>query len=205
MQDLTANDIKTLNFIVQYQEENGYSPSLEDIKNAISTKSTRGAVLHLEKLKKFGYLERKNNSRRAIKILIKPDDLETILTRVPIVGEVKAGYGGIAEQMIDDYRDIPISLTGGRRDVFLLRVKGDSMTKADINPGDLLIVSPETNVKDGDIVIAFDPDNEEATVKRFKRMKEYMVLLPESHNPNYEPKIGSGFIIQGKVLNKFEE
>ena len=71
MQDLTVNDVKTLNFIVQYQEENGYSPSLEDIKNAISTKSTRGAVLHLEKLKKFGYLERKNNSRRAIKILIK--------------------------------------------------------------------------------------------------------------------------------------
>ncbi len=202
MNDLTNKDKETLNFIIQFQNRNGFSPSLNEIKNYIGTKSTRAVTLHLNKLNNLGYIKRDSNARRAIKILYQNPSAKEEEIKAPILGEVKAGYGGITEQNIEGHKLIPLSLTGGRRDVVLLKIRGESMNRAGFNHGDLAIIVPQSKAYDGDIVVAFDPDDETATLKRYKKLGGYVLLLPESDDPSYEPKVGSQFVIQGKVIGK---
>lgn len=202
MKDLRTKTRKVLDTINEFQETNGYSPTIAELKDILHNKSTRGIVMQLEKLKKLGYIQRDKNSRRAIKILIKPEKTEkTEMIQVPVVGEIRAGYNALAEQNIEEYKTIPLLLARGRRDAFILRVKGTSMLKAGINPGDLAIITPQNNANNGDIVVAFDPDDETATLKRFKRLQDYVMLLPESDDPTYQPRIGKQFIIQGKFID----
>ncbi|OGH16033.1 MAG: repressor LexA [Candidatus Levybacteria bacterium RIFCSPHIGHO2_02_FULL_40_18] len=202
MKDLTKKDQNTLRFIIQYQTSNGYSPSMREIKDAIGTKSTRGATLHLDKLNNLGYIKRNPNSRRAIKILLNPFEDKKKKIRVPIVAEVKAGYGGYTEENIQGYKEIPTGLTQGRKDVVLLKIRGESMSKAGFNNGDLAIVIPQNTAYNGDIVVVFDEEERDETIKRFKKLENYAILLPESYDQSYQPRIGTHFTIQGKVIGK---
>lgn len=206
MRYLPSKTEKVLQTIIQFQSKNGYSPSITELKTIIGNKSTRGIVLQLEKLQKLGYIQREKNSRRAIKILSKPIKVnkETMIN-VPVIGEIRAGYGALAEQNIEGYKKIPLLLAKGRKDVFILRVKGTSMLKAGINPGDLAIIAPQSTANNGDIVVAFDPDDETTTLKRFKRLQDYVMLLPETDDPAYQPRIGKQFAIQGKFIDLFRK
>jgi repressor LexA len=160
--------------------------------------------MQLEKLQRLGYLQRGKNSRRAIKILNKPEHINsTDTTKIPLVGEVKAGYNALAEANIEAYYNVPLNILHGRKDAFLLRVKGNSMLKAGFSPGDIVVVIPQTNPLNGDIVVAFNPNDDTATLKRYKKLDDYILLLPESDDPTYQPVVGREFIIQGKVINKF--
>ncbi len=202
MQYLASKTERVLQTIVQFQNKNGYSPSITELKTIMENKSTRGIVLQLDKLQKLGYIQREKNSRRAIKILRKPIKInKEIMINVPVIGEIKAGFGALADQNIEGYKKIPLLLAKGRRDVFILKVRGTSMLKAGINPGDLAIIAQQNSANNGDIVVAFDPDDETATLKRFKRLQDYVMLLPESDNPIYQPKIGKQFVIQGKFID----
>lgn len=201
MQDLKPKTKKVLDAITQFYHDNGFSPTIENLKEIAETKSTRGIVLQLDKLQNLGYIQRAKNSRRAIKLLIKPQKTYREIIKVPVVGEIKAGYNALAEQNIEGYKNIPLSVTRGRRDAFILRVKGTSMVKAGINPGDLAIIAPQSTANNGDIVVAFDPDDETATLKRFKRLQDYVMLLPESDDPEYKPRIGKQFVIQGRFID----
>jgi repressor LexA len=190
-------------FIYNYQKLKGYSPTLKEIKESINLKSLRGASLQLDKLEKLGYIQRKKNSRRAIEVLIEPVQKKTQdLVDIPLVGEIRAGAPLLAQENIEEYKKIPKYLLHGRNNTFLLRVKGDSMTKAGINSGDIVIIGQQNAAENGDIVAAFLPDEETATLKRFKKMQEYIVLLPESYNSEYKPIIGTNIMIQGKVIEK---
>lgn len=193
-----------LDFISSFQTQNGYSPSIPEIKEGSKINSIRGITLQLDKLQNLGYIQREKNSRRAIKILNKPEQIDSTETvKIPLVGEIKAGYNALAEENIEKYYDISLNLLHGRRDAFLLKVRGKSMLKAGFNPGDIVIVVPQPNPLNGDIVVALDPDGDTATLKRFKRLEDYILLLPESDDPQYQPKVGREFVIQGKVINKF--
>lgn len=190
-------------FIYNYQNLKGYSPTLKEIKESINLKSLRGASIQLEKLEKLGYIQRKKNSRRAIEILIEPQKQKSQdLVDVPLVGEIRAGVPLLAQENIEEYKKVPKYLLHGRSNSFLLRVKGDSMTKAGINTGDIVIIGQQNAAENGDIVAAFLPDEETATLKRFKKMQEYVVLLPESYNSEYKPIIEANVLIQGKVIEK---
>lgn len=190
-------------FIYSYQKLKGYSPTLKEIKESINLKSLRGASLQLDKLEKLGYIQRKKNSRRAIEVLIQPEEQKSQdLIDVPLVGEIRAGVPLLAQENIEEYKKIPKYLLHGRNNTFLLKVKGDSMTKAGINSGDIVIIGQQNAAENGDIVAAFLPDEETATLKRFKKMQEYIVLLPESYSPEYKPIIETNVLIQGKVIEK---
>lgn len=202
MNGLTENAQKTLNFLIQYQDKHGFSPSIAEIKNAIGTKSTRGAILQLEKLDKLGYIKRNPHFRRAITILIRPEIKVKETVHTPILGEVKAGYGGIIDDNVEGYKDVPLSLTHGRKDIVLVRIRGESMIRAGYFPGDLAIVIPQSVANDNDIVIVYDEEEETETIKRFKKLKSYAILLPETNDPDIKPKIGTHFRIQGKVIGK---
>lgn len=204
MQKITDKTLQVLNFIAAFQTQNGYSPSIPEICNGTKINSIRGVTLQLDKLQKFGFIQREKNSRRAIKILNKPEQINSSETiKIPLVGEIKAGYNALAQENIENYYNVPLGLLHGRRDAFLLRVNGRSMLKAGYNPGDIIIVAPQSNPLNGDIVVAFDPDDETATLKRFKKMDNFVLLLPESDDPRYQPKIGREFVIQGKVVGKY--
>lgn len=192
----------TLEFIINFQRDNGYSPSMEQIKSALNTKSTRSVALQLKKLTELKFIERKENQRRAIKILSKPPSINvTKKIKVPVLGDIKAGFNSFADQNLEGYMDIPLSLTDGRSDVFILKVKGESMLRAAIKPGDLIVVGPQSTALNGDIVVAYDPEDDTTTVKRFKKVQNYAVLIPESDSQEYKPKIGTQFLIQGKVIS----
>jgi len=196
----------TWEYIYNYQTHKGYSPSLDEIRQAVQLKSLRGTSLQLDKLEKLGYIQRKKNSRRAIEILIEPEKQKSQdLIEIPLVGEIKAGTPLLAQENIEEYKKIPKYLLHGRSNAFLLRVKGDSMTKAGIKPGDIVIIGQQNSAENGDIVAAFFPGEETATLKRFKKMQEYILLLPESYNPENKPIIETDVLIQGKLIEKLPE
>lgn len=202
MKELTENAKKVLTYISKFQSENGYSPSIPEIMRATGIQSNRGVSIQLDKLQNLGYIFRDKNSRRAIKILSIPDTVLNQMVKVPLVGSIHAGDPNIAEQHIDGYIDLSITEVNGRSDAFLLEVKGDSMTRAGYEEGDLVIVVPELRPKNGDVVVAYLPEDESATLKRFKQVDGYIALIPDSYNPKYQPIIGREFSIQGKVIGK---
>ncbi len=201
MSNLTDNAKKVFIFVSKFQLKNGYSPSIPEIMEATQIKSIRGVSIQLEKLQNLGYIHREKKARRAIKILLPPlpDDDKVSL---PLIGEIRAGTPTLAQENIEEYRDVAKSDIHGRTDAFLLRVRGDSMSKTGLKTGDIVIVAPQPVPNNGDIVVAFNPDEETATLKRFKKMDGYVVLLPESHNPEYKPIIAKEIMIQGKVIGK---
>lgn len=206
MKVLTEKTLAVLDFIIGFQDQHGYSPSISQIMSGTKSKSIRGISLQLEKLQVFGYIFRDKNSRRAITVLVKPGSSSAGQTqKIPLVGEIRAGVPSLAKENIEGYKEIPLSVLHGRKDAFLLRVKGESMLKAGFKPGDIVIVVPQPIPLNGDIVVAFNPDEETATLKRFKKMENFILLLPESDDPQYQPIIGRQFVIQGKVINKLPE
>lgn len=204
MSNLSDNAKKVFIFVSKFQLKNGYSPSIPEIMEATQIKSIRGVSIQLDKLQKLGYIHRDKQARRAIKILVPPLPDEDRIS-LPLVGEVKAGIPTLAQENIEEYREVAKSDLHGRSDAFLLRVNGDSMSKTGLNTGDIVIVIPQPVPNNGDIVVAFNPNEETATLKRFKKMDDYIVLLPESHNPEYKPIIAREVMIQGKVIGKLSE
>ncbi|MBN1168594.1 repressor LexA [Candidatus Woesebacteria bacterium] len=207
--ELNQNLIKTWHFIWNFQREHGYSPTLEQIREALNLKSKRGASIQLDKLEKLKIIDREKNARRAIKILAAPLDenlsYQDQQIKVPVLGEVIAGEPMFAEENIEGYANLSLADTKGRKSTFLLRIKGNSMNRAGFNPGDFALIIPQSTAENGDIVIAYEPENEEATIKKFKKVDDYVLLLPESNDPSYKPFIGDKFVIQGKVLGRFDQ
>ncbi len=187
-------------FLQNYQQKHGYAPSLPEIRDGTDIKSLRGVTIQLDKLVKSGLIFRNKNARRSIQIINKRKQI----ARIPLVGEIHAGEPILAEQNIEEYRDVPLELLHGRQDAFLLKVKGTSMNRAGYFPGDIVIVLPTQVANNGDIVVAFTPEENSATLKKFKMMDGYFLLIPQSDDPQYKPFIGKGFKIQGRVIGKLQ-
>lgn len=201
MTNLTDKAKNVFSYVSNFQTKNGYSPSIPEIMRATHIQSIRGVSLQLQKLQDLGYIHRDKQARRAIKILLPPLSNQEFVS-LPLVGEIRAGEPTLAQQNIEGYREVSTSDLHGRSDAFLLRVKGDSMSKAGLNTGDIVIVAPQPVPDDGDIVVAFNEHDDTATLKRFKKMNDYVILIPESHNSEYKPIIAREVMIQGKVIGK---
>lgn len=188
MNDLTGRQREVFNFLVTYVRENGYPPTIREIREAFHLKSNRGVVDHLRALERKGYIRRDKNSSRAIEILhasgygeeLSPIQRETLL--YPIAGGITAGRPTEALEAIEDTVALDCSLFREQGD-FLLRVDGDSMIDDHIVPGDLLIVKRTRRCENGDIVVALIDG--EATVKRFHRRGKKIQLKPA--NRKYKP------------------
>ncbi len=196
--DLSPRVVSVFQYIQSYISKNGYSPSLLEIMAGTDIKSLRGVTIQLDKLEEVGYIRRNKKIRRSIQIIDKQE--ETI--SIPLVGEVRAGEPVLAEQNILEYKNLPLSILQGRNDAYLLKIKGNSMNKAGYYPGDIAIVLPQSTATSGDIVIACNADENEATIKKFKMMDGYYILIPQSTDATYKPFIGNDFQIQGKVIGK---
>lgn len=202
---LTDRQQQILSFIEQYRDEVGFPPTLREIGKKFEISSTFGVKRHLDALVKKGYLNIESNASRGITILQNNDNYlrrTSTFTQVPIVGRVAAGTPINAVENYEGTIVIDPQFIKKSEDCFALKVRGDSMINAGIFEDDLLIVSPNEETINGDIVVAMLDD--EVTVKKLERKNSAIRLIPE--NDNYKPIEVSNrknFSIVGKVLGVF--
>lgn len=166
-------------------------PSVREICDVTNLKSTSTVHYHLNILEEKGFIERERGLNRCIKI----NGIEKN-SSIPLLGNVAAGYLTLAVEEIESYITVPEKLKRGR-DLFALRIKGESMIKAGIFDGDIVIVHRTPVAYNGEIVIALVGD--EATCKRFYKENNHFRLQPE--NDEFEPIIVDEVSILGKVIS----
>lgn len=181
MQGLTKRQAQTLDFIRHSIEERGYPPTLREIGEYMGIRSTNGVNDHLRALERKGYLRREDMKSRALKLVEEAasqkerSDDEDIL-EVQVLGRVAAGLPMLAEENVVDTVRIDRMLVRGGREVFGLRVTGDSMIEAGILSGDYIFVRKQSSAERGDIVVALIGD--EATVKYYFPERDYVRFQP---------------------------
>lgn len=187
---------KVLGFIEDYIGENGYAPSVRDICAELKIKSTATAYGYLKRLQDRGDLNTDTNKKRAISL----KNSSSPQTKVPLLGRVTAGYPIFAVQNYQGYYNLPASEFRGE-DMFMLEVSGDSMINADIHDGDKIIVRKQSSADNGEIVVALVDNLENATVKRFYKKEDKIVLHPENPDyPDFEYSPDQEVQILGKVI-----
>ena len=196
---ITDQQNETLEYIKEMILKKGYPPAVREICEAVHLKSTSSVHSHLESLEKNGYIRRDPTKPRTIEIL----DDDFALTRrevvnVPVIGTVAAGTPILAEQNIEDYLPIPAEMLPNK-EVFMLKVKGNSMIEAGIYSGDKVIVAKQPDAENGDKVVALVDDS--ATVKTFYKENGHFRLQPE--NSTMDPIILDHVEILGKVIGLF--
>jgi repressor LexA len=198
---LTKRQQEIFEFIKRYWSKYGYPPTVREIGKAVGLASSSTVHAHLANLERYGVLKRDPAKPRAIAL---PELLFDKARRalgspgLPLVGQVAAGQPILAEENIEEYVQVP-GIASGEEGEFILRVSGQSMQDAGILEGDHVIVRPQEVAKDGDIVVAMLGD--EATVKRFFKEKDHVLLQPE--NPEMEPIRSSDVRIIGRVVGVF--
>jgi len=180
MQGLTKRQEQTLDFIRRSIEERGYPPTLREIGEHMGIRSTNGVNDHLRALERKGYLRREDMKSRALRLVeegqSKSAPSDDDLLEVQIVGRVAAGLPLLAEENVVDTVHIDRMLVKGGRDVFGLKVTGDSMIEAGILSGDYIFVKKQSHADRGDIVVALIGD--EATVKYYFPERDYVRFQP---------------------------
>jgi len=198
--DITDRQQQILDFILETVQSRGYPPSVREIGEAVGLSSPSTVHSHLSALAEGGYLRRDASKPRAIEVMDTghDGDLRRAPVRdVPLVGRIAAGSPILAEEDIEEIFPLPTELVGNEP-VFMLRVQGDSMIDAGIFDGDLVVVRRQPEANNGDLVAALI-DGEEATVKRFRRDGDRVLLIAE--NPAYEPIVLTGGVeVVGKVV-----
>ena len=197
MPSITNKQLEILEYIKNTILSEGYPPAVREICKAVHLKSTSSVHAHLATLEKNGYIRRDPAKPRTIEIL---DDLFNFSTRemvnIPVVGTVAAGEPILAEERVEDYFPFPAEVLHTDKEVFMLRVKGESMINAGIRPGDKIMVEQQDTAENGEIVVALIEDS--ATVKRFYKEQDHYRLQPE--NDTMEPIIVNDVQILGKVV-----
>jgi repressor LexA len=206
--DLTKRQQEIFDFIKRYSAKYGYPPTVRDIGKAVGLASSSTVHAHLANLEKLGLLRRDPSKPRAIELLDRAmgamaDNVRSIGNRaqgpgLPLVGQVAAGQPVLAEENIEDYVQVPPA-AGGDTGEYILQVRGDSMIKAGILEGDYVVVRPQEDATDGEIVVALV--GEDATVKRFFRESDHIRLQPE--NDAMEPIRTTDVKLLGRVVGLF--
>ncbi len=191
-----------LDFINEQVRKKGYPPSIREICTAVGLNSPSTVHTYLKKLESKGLLVKDGSKTRAIRLV------ETEAERmaepiaeylsVPVIGSVAAGVPILAEENVMDTFPLPM-VFAHNKNVFMLKVKGDSMIDAGILSGDYVIVTQQDTAQNGDIVVALLDDS--ATVKTFYREKDYIRLQPE--NDALSPILVREVRILGKVSGVF--
>ncbi len=195
------------NFIRSFIEQNNYPPSIRDIVNGCGISSTSVAAYHLKQLESRGYLRRRPEISRGLEIasMERPEEV-----RIPLIGRIAAGSpipvpeaDTWASVEVSESVKVPASLVEGHRDVFALKVKGDSMQDALIGDGDTVLLQQVPEVANGQTAAVWLKDQKEVTLKKVYVSGDRVRLEPA--NKSYSPIVTSArnIDIQGKVIAVF--
>jgi len=177
---ITNRQRQVLDFIELQMRERGYPPSVREIGEAIGLTSPSTVHSHLNTLQRLGFLRRDPTKPRAIEVRWDPNSGAAMERRpvrhVPLVGDVAAGTDVLAEENVEELLPVPADFTG-EGELFMLRVRGDSMIDAGILDGDFVVVAQQPTASNGDIVVAGIPGGE-ATVKQWSAKSGSVTLTP---------------------------
>lgn len=226
---LTKKQLDLLEFIQRRTAQDGVPPSFDEMKEALDLRSKSGIHRLITALEERGFIRRLAHRARAIEIVRLPDNLSAKtgfsprviaggqpdtppepampqsathtanLAEVPMMGRIAAGR---PIEAVDDAAPaiaVPPQMIAPRSQHFALEVKGDSMIDVGINDGDVVVIRETAHADEGDIVVA-QVDGYEATLKRFRRQGDLVVL--EAANPAYEPRVlpAGSVSVQGKLV-----
>jgi len=199
---LTGKRRQILDFISAELRERGYPPSVREIGEAVGLTSSSTVHAHLATLQRQGYLRRDPSKPRAIEVRYDPSSGAAVESRpvrhVPLVGDVAAGTDVLAQENVEELMPLPEDFTGTGT-LFMLRVRGDSMIDAGIFDGDFVVVRQQSEANKGDTVVAGIP-GEEATVKRYSKRGNTVVLTPANSRLSPMEFHASDVTLYGKVV-----
>ena len=210
--ELNKREKAILKFIEKSTIANGYPPSVREIGKAVGLKSTATVHTYLSGLANKGYISKKDQKGRTLKLLKggqyenqttiedKPVYSGKEMVEVPVIGKITAGEPILAVENITDTFPIPIDFVGNSES-FMLTVRGESMIEAGILDRDYILVKKQNTANNGEIVVALIGD--EATVKTFYKEKDHIRLQPE--NSTMDPIIVPNCEILGKVAGVFRK
>lgn len=205
MEELTSRQKDILDVIMKEIATKGYPPTVREIGANLGLSSPATIHFHLKKIEQKGYIRQDSTKNRTIELLIpnkyikKENDK---IIDVPLLGKITAGNPIEAIENPDETFSIPSSLIPKNRDIFTLKVSGESMINVGIYDSDIIIVERCNTAKNGDTVVAMN-DNNEATVKTFYKEDGYFRLQPE--NDYMEPIILKNVTILGKVIGLYRK
>jgi len=197
--EMSDKQKRVYEYLKEFIEANGYPPSVREIGAAVGLRSTSTVHGYLQRLEKRGLIRRDPSRNRAID-LTEGVETHSHLVSLPLVGRIAAGTPITAEQNIEENLFISDTLIDNE-DSFILRVKGESMINAGIHDGDYIVVRPQNQAHDGEIVVALIED--EATVKRIFHEGNLIRLQPE--NDTMDPIYVKHVQIQGVVTGLFRK
>ncbi len=202
---LTPRQKEVLDFLVEYTERNGYSPSFEEIAAGLQLASLATVHKHITALEQKGYLKRRYNESRSIEVSpeYRMAERERLQTQrggqmeVPLLGRIAAGA---PVESVPAPEALNFADFAGSADTYALQVRGDSMIDDHICSGDYVLVERAANVRDGEIVVAL-VDGLETTLKRFYREPEGMIRLQPANSAMEPIRVpGEHVELQGRVL-----
>lgn len=202
--DLTTRQKEILTYIKQYYAKNKYTPSIRNICEHFNLSSSATVKVHLDGIIEKGFLRRDSRNPRYLEIMV-PNEFEQSnndVVSVPLLGKITAGSPIEAIETPDEYFPLPVSLIPNNKEIFTLRVSGESMINAGIHDNDIIIVERVNTAKNGDIVVAMNDENE-VTLKTFYKEKNYFRLQPE--NDFMAPIILKNVSILGKAIGLYRK
>ncbi len=210
-EEISPKQQRILQFLYDFIEEKDYPPSIRDIQQGCDISSTSVVDYNLKKLEEKGYIRRDREVSRAIELLGGSGERRRRPVSVPLLGKIAAGLpiptppdtastGAFEEQI-----EVTDEQIGGRRNVFALRVEGNSMIDALIQDGDIVILEGTRNATDGDMVAVWLRDENETTLKRFYHEGDRVRLQPmnQSMEPFYTR--ADNVEVQGKVVTAIRQ
>ncbi len=202
MEKLTLRQSYILQAIKKLVAKNGYPPTVREIGKKANLSSPATIHFHLKQLEKKGYIEQGSNKNRTLKLLVPNEYEETNqdIINVPLLGKVTAGSPIEAIETPDELFSLPAYLYSDKKEIFTLKVSGDSMINVGIYDGDILVVERKNTANNGETVVAMNEENE-VTVKTYYKEDGYFRLQPE--NDFMEPIILKEVTILGKVIGLY--
>lgn len=204
MNELTRKQEEVLKFVKEFIVSHGYPPTVREICASLGLSSPATVHSHLNQLELKGYIRKNDNKNRAIELLVENEfqtKNENIID-VPLLGKITAGNPIEAIERPDEYFSLPAYLIPKQKEVFTLKVSGESMINAGIFDGDIVIVERTNTARNGEIVVAMTDENE-VTLKTFYKENGYFRLQPE--NDTMEPFIFQNITILGKAIGLYRK
>ena len=199
---LTPRQREILHVIEKSMQERGYPPSVREIGEGVGLNSPSTVHNHLATLQKMGFLRRDPTKPRAIEVRFDTNSEVAMERRparhVPLIGDVAAGTDVLAQENVEDLIPLPTDFTG-EGELFMLRVRGQSMIEAGILDGDFVVARQQRVAENGDIVVAGIP-GEEATVKKFKKNGSKITLIPANESMSPMEFSADEVTLYGKVV-----
>lgn len=221
---LTRKQLELLDFIKTRVDRDGVPPSFDEMKDALDLRSKSGIHRLITALEERGFIRRLAHRARALEIIKLPEAMEkpgfsprvikgdkvdpprgampveaVYAFEIPVMGRIAAGVPIEAISEISHHVAVPGSMVSGKGQHYALEVKGDSMIEAGINDGDIVVIQEQTTADNGDIVVAL-VDDQEATLKRFRRRGDMISL--EAANAAYETRVYPDHMVkvQGRLV-----